>query len=61
MPFLNTYNYDRPHTSIGNKPPISRAPSPGPKLTAEPIQLPTDRDGQLSLDLAGDNNVPREP
>ena len=59
VPFLNTYNYDRPHTSIGNKPPISRAPEPGPRLTAEPIELPDDRDGQLALDLTGDNNVPR--
>jgi len=62
VPFLNTYNYDRPHTSIGNKPPMSRAPSPGPRLTAEPIVVPTaDRHGQLALDLLGDNNLPRDP
>jgi transposase InsO family protein len=24
LPFLNRYNYDRPHTAIGNKPPASR-------------------------------------
>jgi len=60
IPFLNTYNYDRPHTSIGNKPPMSRAPSPGPRLTAEPIILPVDRPGQLALDLRGDNNLPRD-
>lgn len=60
VPFLNEYNHDREHTSIGNRPPMSRAPTPGPKLTLEPIVLPTDRAGQMSLDLTGDNNVPRE-
>ncbi len=45
------YNHDRPHSAIGNRPPISRAPEPGPRLTHEPIELPPDHPGQLSLDL----------
>jgi transposase InsO family protein len=61
--FLNDYNHDRPHTSIGNRPPISRAPKPGARLTAAPVVIPEDvlshipgeRRGQLSFD----NNVPR--
>jgi transposase InsO family protein len=51
VPFLNAYNHDRPHSAIGNRPPISRAPEPGPRLTHEPIELPPDHPGQLSLDL----------
>ena len=52
VPFLNAYNHDRSHSSIGNRPPISRAPAPGPRLTAEPIVAPLeDRPGQMSLDL----------
>lgn len=58
VPFLNDYNHDRSHTSIGNRPPISRAPTPGPRLTAEPIVLPEREEGQIALDLS-DNNVPR--
>lgn len=58
VPFLNTYNHDRPHSGVGNRPPIARAPEPGPRLTHEPIVAPlTDRAGQLSLDLTRDNNV----
>ena len=57
VPFLNDYNHDRSHTSIGNRPPISRAPTPGPRLTAEPIVLPEREEGQIALDLS-DNNVP---
>lgn len=53
VPFLNTCNHDRPHSAIGNWPPISRAPEPGPRLTHEPIELPPDHPGQLSLDLVG--------
>lgn len=61
VPFLNDYNHDRSHSSIGNRPPVSRAPQPGPKLTSEPIVAPLlDRPGQMALDLSGDNNVPRE-
>jgi transposase InsO family protein len=59
VPFLNDYNHDRPHTSIGNRPPISRAPEPGPRLTSEPIVLPEREKGQMVLDLSADNNVPR--
>jgi len=59
VPFLNEYNHDRPHTSLGNRPPISRAPVPGPKLTDQPIVLPERTKGQMVLDLAADNNVPR--
>lgn len=52
VPFLNAYNHDRSHSAIGNRPPISRAPAPGPRLTAEPIVAPLeDRPGQMSLDL----------
>ena len=50
VPFLNTYNHDRPHTSLGNRPPISRAPIPGPRLNSGPIIIPEPR-GQLGLDL----------
>jgi len=48
---LNYYNHDRPHSAIGNRPPVSRAPDAGPRLTHEPIVLPLDRAGQISLDL----------
>lgn len=53
--FLNEYNFDRPHSSIRNKPPMSRAPSPGPRLdvgvpTHEQIE-PEVHDDQLTLDL----------
>jgi hypothetical protein len=51
VPFLNYYNHDRPHSAIGNRPPVSRAPDAGPRLTHEPIVLPLDRAGQISLDL----------
>ena len=61
IPFLNDYNHDRPHTSIGNRPPISRAPEPGPRLTIEPIVLPERTAGQMVLDLTHDNNLPRDP
>ena len=61
VPFLNDSNHDRSHSSIGNRPPVSRAPEPGPRLTSEPIVAPVvERKGQMSLDLSGDNNVPRE-
>lgn len=61
VPFLNAYNHDRPHTSIGNRPPVSRAPEPGPKLDGFLLitQTPEER-GQLTLDLSGDNNVAGE-
>lgn len=61
VPFLNDYNHDRPHTSIGNRPPVSRAPEPGPKLDGSLLiaQTPEER-GQLTLDLSGDNNVAGE-
>lgn len=49
---------DRPHSAIGNRPPISRAPDAGPRLTHDPIVLSPDRAGQLALDLDPDNNVP---
>lgn len=63
IPFLNEYNHDRPHSAIANRPPITRAPQPGVRLTAEPIVIPEDvlshipgeKRGQLSFD----NNVPR--
>lgn len=56
--FLNNYNHDRPHSAIGNRPPISRAPVPGPRLDAPLIVAPiADRPGQLALDLNDDNNV----
>lgn len=58
VPFLNYYNHDRPHSAIGNRPPISRAPDAGPRLTHDPIVLSPDRAGQLALDLDPDNNVP---
>ena len=32
VPFLNSYNHDRPHSAVANRPPISRAPFPGPRL-----------------------------
>lgn len=51
VPFLNAYNHDRPHSAIGNRPPISRAPEPGPRLTHDLIELPPDHPGQMSLDL----------
>ena len=51
VPFLNDYNHDRPHSAIGNRPPISRAPVPGSRLTHVVIELPPDHPGQLSLDL----------
>ena len=61
VPFLNEYNHQRTHTSLGNKPPISRAPQPGPLLTQKPIVVPTaDPGGQLVINLFGDDNVPRE-
>lgn len=41
---------------------MSRAPEPGPRLTAEPIVLPEREVGQHNrLDLTGDNNLPRDP
>lgn len=56
-PFLNYYNFDRPHTAIGNRPPMSRAPQPGPRLIAgEAIVAPPTR-GQMVLELTHDNNV----
>lgn len=61
VPFLNDYNHDRSHSSIGNRPPVSRAPKPGPRLTSEPIVAPIiDRPGQMALDLSRDNNVAGE-
>lgn len=60
IPFLNEYNHDGPHSSIGNRPPISRAPVPGPRLVpGEPVVAPLAR-GQLVLELTHDNNVSRE-
>lgn len=57
IPFLNDYNHDRPHQSIGNRPPIHRAPAPGQRLVASaPIVLPPKPpiSGQLSLDMWGE-------
>jgi transposase InsO family protein len=55
IPFLNEYNFDRPHSSIRNVPPMTRAPVPGPRLE---IGVPTDvqteaidDDDQLTLDF----------
>ncbi len=57
VPFLNNYNHDRPHSSIGNRPPISRAPTPGPRLIpGEPVVAPPTR-GQMVLDLTHDTNL----
>lgn len=57
VPFLNEYNHDRPHSSIGNRPPILRAPEPGPRMTSEPIVAPlVDRPGQIALDFSTVNN-----
>lgn len=57
VPFLNHYNHDRPHTSIGNRPPISRAPVPGPRLVpGEPVVAPEVR-GQMALELTHDSNL----
>lgn len=60
VPFLNGYNHDRPHSAIGNRPPISRAPLPGQRLDGSLIVLPVREEGQLALDLLGDNNLPGE-
>lgn len=58
VPFLNDYNHDRSHSSIGNRPPVSRAPLPGPRLTSDPIVAPlVDRPGQMGLDFSDDNNL----
>lgn len=54
IPFLNEYNFDRPHSSIGNKPPMSRAPKPGPRLEVgvpTEVQIVTDEEGQLDLEF----------
>lgn len=57
IPFLNYYNHERPHTSIGNRPPVHRAPAPGARLVeGEPVVAPPIR-GQLAFDLTDDNNV----
>ena len=57
VPFLNNYNHDRPHSSIGNRPPITRAPTPGPRLIpGEPVVAPPTR-GQMVLDLTHDTNL----
>jgi transposase InsO family protein len=55
IPFLNEYNHERPHSSIRNRPPISRAPVPGPMLdlgvpTHEQMAI-TDPEGQLPLEF----------
>jgi hypothetical protein len=58
VPFLNEYNHDRPHSSIGNRPPISRAPLPGPRLDGRPIVAPEKpAEGQLPLDFTNDGHV----
>jgi hypothetical protein len=50
--FLNDYNYVRPHSAIGNKPPASRVPLATYRLTAEGItvvELPQPFE-QMSID-----------
>jgi transposase len=50
--FLNDYNYVRPHSAIGNKPPSSRVPLATYRLTAEGItvvELPQQFE-QMSID-----------
>lgn len=55
MPFVNYYNHDRPHSKVGNRPPVTRAPVPGERLIEAPIAavvIPSpDFPGQMSLDL----------
>lgn len=50
--FLNHYNYERPHSALGHKPPASRVPLATYRLTAEGIIVPTipERPEQLSFD-----------
>lgn len=50
--FLNHYNYRRPHTALGNKPPASRVPLHTYRLTSEGIAMPTitSTNTQLSFD-----------
>ena len=49
--FLNHYNHDRPHASLGHKPPASRVPLATYRLTAGGITMPTlHRPRQLSFD-----------
>ncbi|WP_410993296.1 integrase core domain-containing protein [Micrococcus luteus] len=37
--FLNTYNHDRPHSSLGNKPPASRVPITSYRVQPQPKVL----------------------
>ncbi|WP_428831071.1 integrase core domain-containing protein, partial [Dermacoccus profundi] len=37
--FLNTYNHDRPHSSLGNKPPASRVPITSYRVQPQPKML----------------------
>lgn len=38
--FLNTYNHDRPHSALGNKPPASRVPVTTYRIRPQPKVLP---------------------
>jgi len=38
--FLNTYNHDRPHSALGNKPPASRVPVTTYRVQPQPKVLP---------------------
>lgn len=38
--FLNNYNHERPHSSIGNKPPSSRVPDASFRIEPQPEVLP---------------------
>lgn len=49
--FLNHYNHDRPHASLGHKPPSTRVPLASYRLTDGGITMPTlHRAAQLTFD-----------
>ena len=63
-PFLNYYNHERPHSSLGYKPPVSRAP--GPKIDPpslieqETVDLTPDQMSIFDLLVTAPIAAPRE-